>query len=130
MEELQKYQTYGSNAFQKGQFKEALHYYTNLIKYCDEAIIFIRKKIECMIEMNQLEEAISFSTAIQNKHIDNPEFLFIRGKLLFYSGNTDKGKQFVREALNKDPDNSEYQKFFKSISKLQRLKTEGKLRPI
>ena len=118
LEELQKFQNYAETAFTRGQYKEALHYYNNLNKYCDEAIVFIRKKIECMIELNQVEEAISFSTLLQNKHIDNPEFLFIRGKLLMYQGNTDKGKQFVREALNKDPDNSEYQKFFKSISKL------------
>ena len=55
--------------------------------------------------MNKIADAIDFTTKIQNQYIDNAEFLYWRGKLLIYNGNVDKGKQYLREALNKDPDN-------------------------
>jgi tetratricopeptide (TPR) repeat protein len=52
-----------------------------------------------------LSEAIEFASKIQNQFIDAAEYLFWRGKLYFLNGNVDLGKKFMREALNKDPDN-------------------------
>ena len=55
--------------------------------------------------MNKLAEAIDYSTKLQNQFIEHPEFLYWRGKLLYLNGNVDLGKKYIREALNKDPDN-------------------------
>jgi predicted Zn-dependent protease len=69
---------------------------------------FITLRTEILISSNKIPEAMDYTTQVQNQHIENPEFLFLRGKLLIYNGNTDKGKQFLREALNKDPDNLKF----------------------
>ncbi len=45
---------------------------------------------------------------MQNHYIDNPEYLYWRGNLLIYNANMEMGKKFIREALNKDPDNVNY----------------------
>jgi hypothetical protein len=60
--------------------------------------------MEAMIMGNKIAEAMDYSTKLQNQFIENPEFLFWRGRLLIYSGNMDLGKKYIREALNKDPD--------------------------
>ena len=65
-------------------------------------------KMQALILLNRIHEAIDFSTKIQNSYIDNPEFLFLRGKLMILNGNIDMGKKFIREALSKDPDNTDY----------------------
>jgi tetratricopeptide (TPR) repeat protein len=62
-------------------------------------------KVEALIILKRIPEALEFSTKYQNLFIDNPEFLYWRGKVLIYNGNLDMGKKFIREALNKDPDN-------------------------
>ena len=66
---------------------------------------YISLKIQALILLNKISEAIDFSTKIQNQFIENPEFLYWRGKLMILNGNTEMGKKFIREALNKDPDN-------------------------
>lgn len=58
--------------------------------------------------MNRLAEALEYTTSIQTKHIENAEFLYWRGRLLVYTGHTDKGKQHFKEALSKDPDNVKF----------------------
>ena len=37
----------------------------------------------------------------------------------------DKGKQYLREALNKDPDNVIFQKWWKNVQKLEKVKKDG-----
>lgn len=86
---------------------------------------FVGLKCEVLILMDKTEEGISFSTSIQNQFIDNPEFLYWRGLLLVYSGNLEMGKKYVREALNKDPDNAKYQRMQRNLMKMEKLKKEA-----
>lgn len=82
-------------------------------------------KLEAMVGLNKVGEAIEFTTKIQNQYIENAEFLFWRGRLLIYNANMDKGKQYLREALNKDPDNVNFQKGWRNFTKLEKVKKEG-----
>jgi len=74
----------------------------------------LRGIVEAMINLDKIEEARSLTTKVQSRFIENSVFLFVVAKLLFYSGNQDKAKQFLKEAISKDPDNKEYVQFFKS----------------
>lgn len=42
-----------------------------------------------------------------------------------YNGNIDLGKKFIREALNKDPDNVTYQRGWKNLLNMDKIKKEG-----
>jgi hypothetical protein len=53
---------------------------------------FIGLKIEALISMNKLAEAMEFTTKIQAQYIEHGDFLYWRGRLLVYTGNTEKGK--------------------------------------
>jgi hypothetical protein len=44
---------------------------------------------------------------------------------MIYNQNPDKGKQYIREALNKDPDNITFQKAWRNVLKLEKSKKEG-----
>jgi hypothetical protein len=37
----------------------------------------------------------------------------------------DMGKKYIREALNKDPDNVSYQRAWKNLNRMEKLKTEA-----
>jgi len=78
-----------------------------------------------MIGQNKVQEAIEYSSKLQNQFIDNPEYLYWRGKLLIYNANLDMGKKYIREAINKDPDNVNYQKAWRNLSKMDKVKKEG-----
>lgn len=52
----------------------------------------LRGVVESMINLDKIEEARSLTTKVQSRFIENPVFLFVCAKLLFYSGNQDKGK--------------------------------------
>jgi len=68
---------------------------------------------------------MEYTTGLQNQYIENADFLYWRGRLLVYTGNNEKGKQFYREALNKDPDNVRYQKAWRNHLKMEKLKKEA-----
>jgi len=79
-----------------------------LLLHCTDAVKFIGLKIEALIAWNKLPEAMEYTTKIQKLHNENADFLYWTGRLLTYNGQTEKGKQFLREAINKDPDNIDY----------------------
>lgn len=74
---------------------------------------------------NDMTDAISFSTKIQNQFIEAPEFLFWRGRILLYNGQQDMGKKHIKQALQVDPDFKQCQQFWKNIQKAEKAKTEA-----
>jgi DnaJ family protein C protein 7 len=95
------------------------------LSQCTDAVKFICLKIEALIAWNHLPEAIEYTTKIQKLYNENPDFLYWTARLLTYNGQTDKGKQFLREAINMDPDNVNYQKAWKIFGKMQKQKVEA-----
>ncbi len=93
---------------QNHNYTDALVYCNQLLNYCPNAVKFVGLKIQIMIGQNKIQEAIEYSSKLQNQFIDMPEYLYWRGKLLIYNSNMDMGKKYIREALNKDPDNVNY----------------------
>lgn len=82
-------------------------------------------KVDALVIMGKIPDAIEFTTKLQGEYIDNPEFLLSRGKIMIYNNNIDMGKKYIREALNKDPDNKKYQVAWKNLSKMDKLKKEA-----
>ena len=90
-------------------------YSNQLLNHCTDSVKIMGYRLEAMVGQNKVGEAIEYTTKFQTHFIDNAEFLFWRGRLLIYNGNMDKGKQYLREALNKDPDNVAFQKGWKNV---------------
>jgi tetratricopeptide (TPR) repeat protein len=117
MEELLKYESYAFKAKEKMEWREALYYLSKILEYATDSIRHLSLKIECLISENpaDMTNAIRFTTSLQEQFIDNAEFLFWRGRILLYNGQTDMGKKHLKQALNIDPDNKTYVKYWKGI---------------
>lgn len=100
-------------------------YSQQLLNHCTDSVKCIGYKLEAMIGQGKVGEAIEYTTKFQTQFLENAEFLFWRGRLLIYNQNMDKGKQYLREALNKDPDNVKFQRGWKNVQKLEKVKKDG-----
>lgn len=78
-----------------------------------------------MLGLNKVGEAIEYTTKFQQQFVDNAEFLFWRGRLLIYNANLEMGRKYLRQALNIDPDNVEFQRGWKNVQKLEKVKKDG-----
>lgn len=107
------------------KYKDVVVYSNQLLNHCADSIKMLAYRLEAMIAMNKVGEAIEFTTKVQNQFMENAEFLYWRGRLLVYNGNSEKGKQYLREALNKDPDNVSFQRAWRNLLKLDKAKKEG-----
>lgn len=72
-----------------------------------------------------MTDPVSYTTKVQNQFIEHPEFLFWRGRILIYNGQLDIGKKHIKQALNIDPDSVKYQKYWRNISKAEKLKNDA-----
>lgn len=84
-------------------------------------------KIEAMIceSPSDMTNVIRFTTSMQEQFIDNADFLFWRARILIYNGQLDMGKKHLKQALNIDPDNKTYVKFWKSLQNSEKLKDQA-----
>lgn len=46
-----------------------------------------------------MTEAVQYTTKVQSQFIEHPDFLFWRGRIFLYNGQTDMGKKHIRQAL-------------------------------
>ena len=127
MEELLKYESYAFKAKEKMEWREALYYLSKILEYATDSIRHLSLKIECLISENpaDMTNAIRFTTSLQEQFIDNAEFLFWRGRILLYNGQTDMGKKHLKQALNIDPDNKTYVKYWKGIQTSEKQKEQA-----
>jgi hypothetical protein len=79
-------------ALAQRKFSEVSVYSGQLLNQCTDSVKMLGYKLEAMIGMNKVGEAIELTTKVQSQFIENAEFLFWRGRLLIYNGNLDKGR--------------------------------------
>lgn len=109
------------------EWREALHYFTKILEYSTDSIRHVSLKIQCLIGENpaDMTNSIRFTTSLQEQFIDNAEFLFWRGRILIYNGQTDMGKKYLKQALSIDPDNKVYVKYWKGIQASEKQKEQA-----
>jgi len=95
----------------KKELQEAKFYLKKLLESCVDSVKHTCLFLECLIRdsPNDLTDAVSYSTKVQEKFIDQSEFLFWRGRILIYNGQTEVGKKHIKQALSIDPDSKKIQ---------------------
>lgn len=90
-----------------------------LLKDCVMSVDRICLKLECQCKAFLFDEANQFSAQCMKKEslCNNPKILYVRGKVLMYTGNEIAGKKHFTQALNFDPDLKECQVAIKNIRK-------------
>ena len=69
-----------------------------------------------------MTDLIKLTHDYQERFIDNAVFLYWRGRVLMYNGQTDIGKKHIKQALQIDPDNTKVMRFWKSLTTAENLK--------
>lgn len=109
------------------EYREAVFYSTRLMEHCSDSIRHIKMKIKAQImhTPTDMSEIIKFTYDHQTKFIESAVFLFWRGRVLLYNGQTELGKKHIKQALQVDPDNTKVMRFWKSLNKAENLKNSA-----
>jgi len=122
--ELVKYEGFVKRSMKTGEYREAVFYSTRLLEQCTDSVKHIKLRLKAGISHspNDLGELIKLTYDYQERFITNAVFLFWRGRVLLYNGQTDLAKKHIRQALQIDPDNVKTKNFWKSLQKSENLK--------
>lgn len=96
--ELIKYEDFASKALLKLELHEAKFYFKKILDNCVDSVKHTCLYLESLIRdsPNDLTDAVSYSTKVQEKFIEQPEFLYWRGRILIYNGQADVGKKHIK----------------------------------
>lgn len=127
IEELIKYEGFVKAAMKRKEYRQAFFYSSQLLDTCQDSIRHLKMKIKAGIchTPTDMTDLIKLTHDYQEKYITNAVFLYWRGRVLLYNGQTDMGKKHIKQALQIDPDNTKLMRFWKSLSKAENLKASA-----
>lgn len=98
-----------TRSIDKMDYESAAKYLTSVLSECTSSIKHILLKIECLLKIPNIDEALQFTEQLMKnpQFSKNPVIVGWRGRVLVYSGNEAQGIKFLKEALQLDPDNKE-----------------------
>lgn len=98
IDELLKYEGFAKQAIKRGEYREAVFYSSRLIEHCHDSVQHIKMRIKAAIlhSPNDLSEILKFTYDTQKNFMDSAVFLFWRGRVLLYNGQTDLGKKHIK----------------------------------
>ena len=88
IEDLLKSESYAVKALEKKEYREAISYLKRLMDACVDSVKHTCLYLEALVASNpnDMTDCIQFTTKVQNKFIQMPEFLYWRGRILMYNG--------------------------------------------
>lgn len=85
-------------------------------------------RVEAFLKMgniNALGEAQNIAMSLLRDNNQDPDAVFLRGRLFYLQGDNDQALKHFKRALSLDPDSSQIIKFLRMVQKLLRIKDEG-----
>lgn len=70
----------------RGNYTLALSYIQKLQTICPDFEQLIFKRIEILVKMDKVADAVKLSTDLMNDHQNNVDFLYARALAIFYNG--------------------------------------------
>jgi DnaJ family protein C protein 7 len=108
------------------KWEEALREIGYALDLSPQSIPFKIQKGEILLELKIFDEASKLAGSIlQHDAANSSDAMFLRGKALYYMGQSQQGSSLLLQALNLDPDNIKCLTFRKKIQKIENLKKEG-----
>jgi DnaJ family protein C protein 7 len=108
-----------------GNCPVALSYIQKLYTICPDFEQLQFKRIEILVKMNKVPEAVKLSTELVNDHQNNTDFLYSRALAIFYNGQADLAKKTLTKALQLDPDSSKCMQLKKKLNKFDDIKEKA-----
>lgn len=85
-------------------------------------------RVEAYLKMgnaNALGDAQNIAMSLLRENNQDPDALYLRGRLFYCQGDTDQAIKHFRRALSLDPDSTQTVKYLRMVQKLIRMKEEG-----
>ena len=79
----------------------------------------------CMLGMKEYEKALAITGVIIRTDSSNVEAIEIRGRCLYFTGNSSSAQQHFQQALRLDPDNVGCRDLLRQIKKVEALKKDA-----
>lgn len=126
-EEVMNYQRVVNRAIENNESETVVKYCDNVLAECPASLNHINLKLEHLLKSHNIKEAVSYSAELtKNRHLmQSSKILGWRGRILIYNGQEKEGIQILRQALDKDPDNVEFQKAIKRAKTSTERKEEA-----
>jgi len=124
--QLQAQFAHAKDCLETKNYSDALFTVEQILKQSFESIPGTLLRAEVLLATKKYDEVSSeLGLLLRDKLKGNIQALYIRGKALYYLGNTAVATSHFQNALQLDPDNSRCSLALKLIRKIERLKTEG-----
>jgi len=104
------------------QFEQARGYVERVLTECNAAPNIKLMKANILINLKQYSEALLISGEVVREDENNPEALFIRGRVFCFMDNLDNAKKFFNQTLRLDPDFIQAQTELKKVKLLDSKK--------
>eukprot|EP00331_Platyophrya_macrostoma_P002565 CAMPEP_0176419818 /NCGR_PEP_ID=MMETSP0127-20121128/8265_1 /TAXON_ID=938130 /ORGANISM="Platyophrya macrostoma, Strain WH" /LENGTH=509 /DNA_ID=CAMNT_0017800351 /DNA_START=58 /DNA_END=1587 /DNA_ORIENTATION=- len=108
-----------------GNYPVALSYIQKLFTICPDFEQLQFKRVEILVRMEKVAEAVKLSTDLMNDHQNNTDFLYSRALAIFYNGQADLAKKTLTKALQLDPDSSKCMQLKKKLNKFDDFKEKA-----
>eukprot|EP00124_Ichthyophonus_hoferi_P001770 Ihof_evm3s102 gene=Ihof_evmTU3s102 len=128
LDSLQATVRYMNLAKQSMQAQDYLRAIFNIDQVLDKApgALPIRYlKVEALIGSHKYEESVQEAGNILMDDKHDVEANYLRGMALYYQGNADTAKAFIKNALALDPDHKKARVLFKKMKQIESAKEEG-----
>lgn len=109
----------------QGNFPLALSYIQKLYTICPDFEQLLYKRIELLVKMEKIADAVKLSTDLMNDHQNNTDFLYSRALAIFYNGQSELAKKTLTKALQLDPDSSKCMQLKKKLNKFDDVKEKA-----
>ena len=117
---------------EKGGYSMAIYLLDQAVKGLGTGMMQPRKwlllRIEAYLKLgnvNALGEAQNLCMSLLRENNQDPDALFLRGKLFYTQGDGDQAQKHFRRVLSLDPDHTQAAKWLRTLTKLNRAKDEG-----
>ena len=97
----------------------------SVLKECPNATRAALLQANALLTLKDYDRARTLVTALYNREPRNADVLFVRGKLLYATGNVDLAAKHFTQALNFDPDHSAAMRMHKLIRAMETKKSEA-----
>mmetsp|Transcript_4857 Transcript_4857/g.6431 ORF Transcript_4857/g.6431 Transcript_4857/m.6431 type:complete len:171 (+) Transcript_4857:427-939(+) len=98
-------------------YDRAVTYCTNILTSCPAAPGYAAMKCEYLLRALKLKEAKEFSAELMKNPdmMNSPLVKCWRGRIIFYAGQENAGKQMLQDVLREDPDMTDAMRTIKAI---------------
>eukprot|EP00818_Percolomonas_sp_WS_P002241 CAMPEP_0117449548 /NCGR_PEP_ID=MMETSP0759-20121206/8002_1 /TAXON_ID=63605 /ORGANISM="Percolomonas cosmopolitus, Strain WS" /LENGTH=497 /DNA_ID=CAMNT_0005242027 /DNA_START=130 /DNA_END=1626 /DNA_ORIENTATION=- len=125
IKDIEEHISKGDQFYSNAQYDHARMKYSMALDLVPQSYHIKLKYAEALIGLQKLDEAEKIATSIIQGDSSSAEANYVKGKALYYVGNSAQGLRYVTQAMHLDPDHKRALQFRKLVKRVERSKEEG-----